>query len=423
MTRLSRPAAATTIAIPMPTERPPFHLMAKPAGPSCNLACSYCFYLSRWEGDGIRAMAPEVLERYVREYIAAQPGPEVTFAWQGGEPTLVGLGFFKRVVELQRHYLPAGWTCQNAIQTNGTLLDDEWCAFLAAERFLVGISLDGPPKLHDLVRTDRGGRPTAERVLAAIARLRRHRVEYNLLCVVGAHNAGQALQVYRYLRRQGTPFIQFIPLVERRRSERAHDFAGPYPDEPEGGLDPASVTPEAWGRFLRTVFDEWVVADVGRIFIRDFDNWLGMWTGLPSTLCVHAETCGDALLLETDGSVYSCDHYVYPEYRIGRLGEDDLAGMVASARQRRFGTDKRDGLPPACRSCRWRPLCHGGCPKHRIPAAPGAPPAPHLCAGWMDFFAHAAPAFEAMAALVARRRAPAEVMADRTVLRALGVAR
>jgi uncharacterized protein len=397
--------------------------MAKPAGAACNLACSYCFYLSRWDGAGIHGMDESMLERYVREYIAAQPGPEVTFAWQGGEPTLLGLGFFRRAVELQKHYLPAGWTVANAIQTNGTLLDDAWCAFLAAEKFLVGLSLDGPAKIHDRMRVDRGGKPTAERVLAAAERLRRHQVEFNLLCVVGAHSAGHALQVYRFLRRQGTPFIQFIPLVERRRSAKPHDFAAPHADEPEPGIDPVSITPEAWGRFLCTVFDEWITADVGRVYIRDFDNWLGMWTGLPSTLCIHAETCGDALALEADGSVYSCDHYVYPAYRLGRLGEQPLADMIASPQQRGFGNAKRDALPAKCLSCQWRKLCHGGCPKHRFPAVPGAPPAPHLCAGWMAFFAHAEPGFTRMADLLAQRQPPAAVMADRNVLRSLGIGR
>lgn len=403
----------------------PFHLMAKPAGPACNLACTYCFYLSRWDRGGVRGMDDATLEGYVRSYLAAHPGPEVTFAWQGGEPTLLGLDFFRRAVALQQEHRAPGVTVQNAIQTNGLLLDEEWCRFLARERFLVGLSCDGPPELHDRRRVDRGGKGTAQRVLAAAALLRRHGVEFNLLCVVGAHNVDRPRQVYRFLSRLGTPFLQFIPLVERRRpaSAGAHDYAGPPGRDDGSVLDPVSVTPEGWGGFLCAVFDEWVQADVGRIYVRDFDNWLGMWTGLPSSLCVHAETCGDALVVEADGSVYSCDHYVYPEYRLGRLGEDDLAGMLDGARQRAFGDDKRDGLPEACRSCSWRRLCHGGCPKHRFPAAPGRPPAPHLCAGWMEFFAHAAPAFERMAALLAQRRAPAGVMADRAVLRALGLAR
>lgn len=405
-----------------PTAQRPFHLMAKPAGSACNLACTYCFYISRWDGK-VRGMDETTLERFIVDYIAAQPGPEVTFGWQGGEPTLMGLDFFRRALDLQRKHCPPGKTVQNALQTNGTLLDDAWCAFLRDERFLVGLSIDGPAKTHDSRRVDRGGKPTSERVREAAELLRRNRVEFNIMCVVGSHNAHAPLQVYRFLRRLGSPFIQFIPLVERRSSDKPHDFAAPEQDEPGRPLDPASVSPEAWGGFLRGVFDEWITCDVGRIFIRDFDNWLGMWTGLPSSLCVHAETCGNAMAVEADGTVYSCDHYVYPAYRLGRLGEQDLAAMVESPQQRRFGSDKRDTLPAKCLDCRWRKLCHGGCPKHRFPAERGAPPAPHLCQGWMDFFAHAAPGFEAMAALLARQQAPALVMQDRAVLRQLGVAR
>lgn len=402
----------------------PFHLMAKPAGPACNLACTYCFYLSRWDQGGVKGMDDARLEAYVRDYLAAHPGPEVTFAWQGGEPTLLGLDFFRRAVALQQAHRPPGKLVQNAIQTNGLLLDEEWCRFLAQERFLVGLSCDGPPELHDRRRVDRGGKGTAQRVLAAAALLRRNKVEFNLLCVVGAHNVDRPRQVYRFLSRLGTPFLQFIPLVERRRPASAgvHDYAGPPGQDPAAELDPVSVTPEGWGGFLCAVFDEWVQADVGTVFVRDFDNWLGMWTGLPSSLCIHAETCGDALVVEADGSVYSCDHYVYPQHRLGRLGEEPLAAMVEGPRQRAFGDDKRDGLPAACRSCRWLKLCHGGCPKHRFPAAAGQPPAPHLCAGWMEFFAHAAPAFERMVELLHAKRSPMAVMRDRSVLRALGLA-
>jgi uncharacterized protein len=405
-----------------PTAARPFHLMAKPSGPACNLACTYCFYISRWDGK-VRGMDEATLERFIISYIEANPSPEVTFGWQGGEPTLMGLDFFRRVVALQKQHCPPGKQIQNAIQTNGTLLDDEWCTFLREHHFLVGLSVDGPAKLHDRTRVDRGGKPTAERVRAAAELLVRNKVEFNILCVVGSHNAHAPLQVYRFLRRLGTQFIQFIPIVERRESDKPHDFAAPEADQPGVPLDPVSITPEAWGRFLIGVFDEWVTCDVGRIYIRDFDNWLGMWTGLPSTLCIHAETCGDAMAVEADGSVYSCDHFVYPAYRLGRMGEQSLADMVESTQQRTFGNDKRDTLPQKCLDCRWRKLCHGGCPKHRFPAERGAPPAPHLCQGWMDFFAHAAPAFDAMAGLLAKQQPPALVMSDRAVLRRLGVAR
>lgn len=399
----------------------PFHLMAKPAGPACNLACAYCFYISRWDGK-VRGMDEATLERFIISYIAADPADEVTFGWQGGEPTLMGLDFFRRTVALQKRHCPPGKRIQNAIQTNGTLLDDEWCAFLREEGFLVGLSVDGPAKLHDRTRVDRGGKPTAERVRAAAELLVRNRVEFNVLCVVGSHNMHAPLQVYRFLRRLGSQFIQFIPIVERRDSGKPHDFAAPEADRPGVPLDPVSITPEAWSRFLIGVFDAWITCDVGRIYIRDFDNWLGMWTGLPSSLCIHSGTCGDAMAVEADGSVYSCDHFVYPAYRLGRMGEQSLAEMVESPQQRKFGTDKRDALPHKCLDCRWRKLCHGGCPKHRFPAERGAPPAPHLCAGWIAFFEHAAPGFEAMASLLAKQQPPALVMSDRSALRRLGVA-
>lgn len=406
----------------MSTASRPFHLMAKPAGAACNLACTYCFYLSRYDGGKVQGMDDATLERFVSEYIASHPGPEVTFAWQGGEPTLLGVDFFRRAVALQKRLCPPGKRIQNAFQTNGVLLDDAWCTFLREEGFLIGLSIDGPAKLHDRRRVDRGGKSTAERVKAAADRLVRNKVEFNILCVVGSHNAHAPQQVYRFLRRLGTPFLQFIPLVERRRTADPHDFAGPPPEDPDHPVDGTSVSPEAWGRFLIGVFDEWLVADVGKVFIRDLDNWLGMWTGLPSSLCIHAETCGDAMAIEADGSVYSCDHYVYPEYRLGRLGEQPLAAMVESAQQRRFGDDKRDRLPEKCRSCRWLKLCHGGCPKHIFPHERSAPPHPWLCQGWMDFFDHAAPAFQAMADLIARQQPPALVMQDRALLKRMGLA-
>lgn len=403
--------------------RRPFHLMAKPAGAACNLACSYCFYLSRWDGAKVCGMDDATLETYIREYIASQLGPDIPFAWQGGEPTLLGTAFFRRAVELQKKYLPKGWTVSNSIQTNGILLNDAWCQFLAAEKFLVGLSLDGPPKIHDCMRLDWGGNPTAERVLAAAERMFRHHVEFNILCVVGSHNAEQALQVYRFLRKRGTQFLQFIPLVERRHSGKAHDYAAPHSLDPNASLDPVSVSAQAWGRFLCTIFDEWIQSDVGTIFIRDLDNWLGLWMDLPSTLCVHAQTCGDAMIIETDGSVYSCDHFVYPEYRLGRLGENDLTQMASSANQRDFGLAKRDALPQSCLKCPWKKLCNGGCPKHRFPLAPGQDATPHLCAGWQMFFTHAAPAFNRMAELLKQQRPASDVMTDRNVLKALGLSR
>ena len=397
----------------------PFHLMAKPAGPACNLSCLYCFYLSRWDGGAIRGMDDATLEHYVSEYIASHPGPEVPFAWQGGEPTLMGIDFFRRAIALQKRYLPPGWTATNSLQTNGVLLNDAWCQFLTQEKFLVGISLDGPPKFHDRRRLDRGGNPTAERVLKSIELMRKHKVEYNILCVVGSHNAGNALQVYRFLRSQGTQFLQFIPVVERRHSAATHDFSGP--NDCVDALDAVSLTPEAWGKFLITVFNEWVTTDVGSVYIRDFDNWLGLWVGLPSTLCIHAVTCGDAMVIEADGSIYSCDHFVYPTHRLGRLGEHNLLDMISSSQQKDFGTSKRNALPTPCHTCKWRTYCNGGCPKQWISTTPESPKAPHLCGGWKIFFTHAEPAFDRMAKLLEQKQAPAAIMSDRSLLRSLGL--
>jgi uncharacterized protein len=390
------------------TEPRPFHVLAKPVGPACNLACRYCFYISRWDKAGAPSMDEPTLRRFTADYLAANPGPEVNFAWQGGEPTLAGLGFFQRAVAIQRELAKPGQKITNALQTNGVLLDDDWCRFLAQEGFLVGLSIDGPPGLHDAQRIDRGGQATFDRVVEGMARLKRHGVEFNTLTVVGPHNVGHPGQVYRFLRRHGSGHLQFIPLVERRRSTAAHDFAGPPTDGP-GTFDPASaVDPQAWGAFLCAVFDIWVQEDVGTVFVRDFENWLGLVLGLPSTLCTTAATCGDALAIERDGTLYSCDHYVYPEYRLGRLGEQTLAEMVASPFQRAFGEAKRSTLTAQCRACPWLSRCGGGCPKHRFATSrAGEPGQDHLCAGWERFFAHSDPWFQQLAHLV-RNGQPAE---------------
>jgi uncharacterized protein len=386
----------------------PFHVMAKPVGAACNLACTYCFYLSRWDRVGAPRMDDATLRRFIGEYLASQPGPEVTFAWQGGEPTLAGLDFFKRAVVIQRELAPPGVTVANAFQTNGVLLDDGWCRFLGEERFLVGLSVDGPPELHDAQRIDRGGNGSFARVAEAMARLKRHRIEFNTLTVVGPHNVGHPGQVYRFLRRNGSGHMQFIPLVERRRSPAAHDFAAP-PREDATPVDAGSaVDPHAWGAFLCAVFDIWVREDVGAVFVREFENWLGLSMGLPSSSCTTAATCGDALAMERDGSVYSCDHFVYPEYRVGRIGERSLAAMAADPVQRAFGEAKRSTLTAQCRSCPWLHLCGGGCPKHRFARSrDGEPGQDHLCPGWERFHAHSAPWFARMAELI-RAGQPAE---------------
>jgi uncharacterized protein len=396
--------------------------MTKPIGSRCNLDCSYCFYLEKarlyTDAGGMR-MKPEVLEAYVRDYIAAQPGPVVSFAWQGGEPTLLGVEFFRRVVTLQAMYA-RGKTIENAFQTNGTLLDDEWGAFLAAQRFLVGISLDGPAHLHDAYRLDRGGGPTFARVMAGLAVLKKHGVEFNTLTTVHRKNARQALEVYQFLRKAGSGYLQFIPIVERDAAAAAAEANGlwlaPPPDHEEAaGLDDQvtawSVRPVEFGDFLITIFNEWVRHDVGQVFVQQFDAALANWCGAPAGICVFSENCGRALAVEHNGDVFSCDHYVYPRYRLGNLLDQPLAGMADSPQQAAFGLAKSATLPRYCRECPVRFACHGECPKHRFLRTPqGEPGLNYLCAGYRKFFTHISPAMATMAALLGNGRAPAEIM-------------
>jgi len=351
-------------------------------------------------------MDDATLEAFVRDYIASQNTPEVTFAWQGGEPTLLGVEFFARVVELQARYA-GGKRVSNTFQTNGTLLDDAWGEFLHQHRFLVGLSVDGPPELHDIHRLDRRGGPTSHDVMRGLAVLQKHQVEFNLLTVVNSRNVRHPQVVYRYLRKTGAKHFQFIPIVER--AVAAADDLGTVPTCDT--VSDESVPAEAYGDFLCTIFDEWIKRDVGKIFVRDFDVMLGLWSGLPSSLCVYAETCGRALAVEHDGSVYSCDHYVYASHRLGNLHETPLAAMVESPFQRRFATDKHDAVPPECHACPWWFACHGGCPKHRLASTPaGHDQLNHLCPGLKKFFAHIDRPMRQMAELLRQEKPPAAIM-------------
>ncbi len=398
-----------------------FHVMTKPIGPLCNLDCKYCFYLEKEKlfpsNENFR-MSDEVLESYVRQYIAAQNVPEIHFAWQGGEPTLLGVGFFRKVVEFQKKYA-GGKTINNAIQTNGTLLDDEWCEFLAEHRFLVGVSVDGPPKLHDAYRVDKKGDATYEKVILGIRRLQKHGVEFNTLTVVNRVNSKKPLEVYRFLKEIGSGFIQFIPLVERLADAEAIklglDLAVPPRVDEEGARLPVtewSVEPEQYGKFLTTIYDEWVKQDVGKVFVQLFDVALGNWMGMGGGLCVFSENCGSALAMEHNGDVYSCDHYVYPRYKLGNLLNQDLGAMAASEEQRAFGQAKSATLPEYCRSCEVRFACHGECPKHRFLRTPdGEAGLNYLCRAYKRFFTHVDPSMRKMAALLQARRPAAEIMA------------
>jgi uncharacterized protein len=395
----------------------PFQVMTKPIGPRCNLDCTYCYYLEKerlYPDEKKFRMSADVLDAYVRDYIAAQVAngsPEIWFSWQGGEPTLLGVEFFHAVVALQKRYAPAGRIVRNALQTNGTLLDDEWATFLKANDFLVGLSIDGPRELHDRYRVDRAERATFDKVMAAVELLRTHGVEFNALTVVHRLNARKPREVYRFLKEIGIQFIQFIPIVERSTDGATLAGAPQQDGAEEARVTPWSVLPRDYGTFLCRVFDEWVKNDVGRIFVQFFDVQLGLWAGGPSSLCWFAETCGQGLALEHNGDLYACDHYVYPEYRLGNIMQTPIGVLAASPAQDRFGADKRDTLPRQCRTCEFRFACNGGCPKHRfLTTADGEPGLNYFCESYQRFFTHAGPELQTMATLLHRGRPAAEIM-------------
>jgi uncharacterized protein len=383
-----------------------FHIMLKPRGSICNLNCDYCYFLSKerlYPGSPFK-MDIDLLAQFTRQYIEAQPTPDVTFAWQGGEPTLMGLEFFRQAVALQQQYRRPGMQINNALQTNATLLDDDLCRFFKAHNFLVGVSLDGPPDLHNAYRRDKGNGPTFDRVMAGLALLKKHQVDFNILTTVHAANAPHPLAVYRFLRDDvGAAFIQFIPIVER---DNVSGFQ-------EGNTVTArSVTGQQYGRFLIDIFDEWVRRDVGRVFVQIFDVALAAWLGQPPGLCIFQPTCGQAMAMEHNGDVYACDHYVEPAYRLGNMLETPLLELAASEQQRQFGRAKANALPRYCRECTVRFICNGGCPKNRLLATPhGESGLNFLCAGYKAFFTHIDPAMRFMADEIRGGRAPANVMA------------
>lgn len=389
-----------------------FHVIIKPIGPKCNLECSYCFYLQKGqyypETKGFR-MSLEVLESFVRQYIEAQDAPEVIFAWQGGEPTLMGLDFFRAAVELQRKYLPPGMLLINAFQTNGTLLDNEWCRFLKAHNFLVGLSLDGPGELHDRYRRDKSGGPTFQKVVHGLELLQRHAVETNVLCVVHRHNSRRPEDVYRFFKEQGVQFLQFIPLVERLKPP------GEFIPDPLAGrhVSEASVGAEDYGQFLCAVYDQWIHHDVGKIYVQMFDAAFASHLGVPSGLCVFEPTCGRAMALEHNGDLYSCDHYVDPQHKLGNILESPLVELAEQPFQKTFGEHKRDALPPTCSECSVLSYCRGECPKNRFAfTSHGHPGLNYLCQGLKMFFEHAAPTLAWMGRAYRSGRAPAEIMTE-----------
>jgi uncharacterized protein len=414
-----------------PDSPPAFHLLAKPTGAVCNLDCSYCFFLSKemlYPGSRFR-MADEMLDSYLRQLIEGHQTPDVTVAWQGGEPTLMGLEFFERSIELAERYRKPGMAIHYTIQTNGTLIDDRWAALFKAHDFLVGISIDGPRAMHDAYRIDKGGQPTYDKVMRGLRLLQAHGVEYNTLTTLHHANADRPREVYRFLRDEcGSRFVQFIPIIERMpvTGDGLNDAPLPgqagarqwtsWRDRPlytqTGNLvSDRSVTARQYGEFLIGVFEEWVRRDVGSVYVQMFDVALANWYGEPPGLCVHSKTCGLALALEHNGDLYACDHFVEPAYRLGNIGETAMIELIDSPQQRQFGQDKHDRLPRYCLECPVRFACHGGCPKDRFIVTPdGEEGLNYLCAGYRLFFQHVDRPMRVMSELLRRNRAPAEIM-------------
>jgi uncharacterized protein len=376
---------------------PAFHVMAKPTGARCNLACDYCFFLKKdrlYPGSGFR-MSDETMEAYIRQTIEGQTAPEVTIAWQGGEPTLMGLDFFRRAVAVEKEHARPGRRIGNSFQTNGVLVDEEWCRFFHDNDFLVGLSLDGPRELHDAYRHDKGGRSVFDKVEGAARLMQKHGAEFNILCTVNAANSRHPLEVYRYFRDDlGARYLQFIPIVERDNETG---------DQEGTRLTDRTVDPAQYGRFLSEIFDEWVRRDVGVMFVPFFDAVLASYVYGQSSVCVLRPTCGDALALEHTGDLYSCDHFVEPRHLLGNIHRTPIAELVGSEPQRAFGRAKSDALPRYCRECPYLFTCHGECPKNRVIATPdGEPGLNWLCAGLRTFFAHVDKPMRIMADLLRR---------------------
>ena len=386
------------------------HIVAKPIGPACNLNCEYCFYLEKQAlfspGEQYR-MSDDVLSAFITNYITSQPTPIVEFVWQGGEPTLLGMDFFKRVIELQRPFAKQK-TIKNSLQTNGTLLTAEWCQFLKKNNFMVGISLDGPKEIHDRYRRDRKGIGSFDQVMRGLKLLQEHKVEYNVLACVARETAKSPLDVYRFFRAEGVEFIQFTPVVERLSDARTGlpglRLAGPTAlgrKDRQGDVTPWSVIPEEYGDFLIDIYEEWVRHDVGTAFVMNFEWVLNAWIGNPSPVCVHARTCGRAVVIEHNGDVFACDHCVYPQYKLGNILSDTLPDMVAKSLRSGFGVSKETALPRWYKECEVLAACQGGCSKHRFETTYNDEPGlQYLCAGYKKFFLHIRKYLRAMATLL-----------------------
>jgi uncharacterized protein len=416
-----------------PKNAPPaFHVLIKPTGAICNLDCKYCFFLSKemlYPGSRFE-MAENLLETYLKQLLESHRAPDVDVAWQGGEPTLMGLDFFHRSVALVNKLKRPEQQIQYTIQTNGTLLDDEWCAFFKQNNFLVGLSMDGPKDLHDVYRVNKGGAGSFDQVMRGLNFLKKHTVDFNILCTVHAANQHHPLRVYRFFRDVvGAQFVQFIPIIERVRASTLPIAnmgwsARPGGDRPLYTIDGDQVTERsvearAYGQFLIAVFDEWLKSDVGRVYVQHFDSALANWFGTPGAVCIFSETCGQAVALEHNGDLYSCDHYVEPAYKLGNIHETHLIQLLASPQQIKFGQDKKNTLPRYCRECEVRFACHCECPKNRFIKTPdGEDGLNYLCAAYKAFFTHIDGTMKVMASLLRHGRFADEIMQMSTIEKA-----
>lgn len=386
----------------------PLYVMPKPVGPACNMKCAYCYYLEKdklYPAKAGSLMSDETLDLFIRQYIDAQTVPEVCFTWHGGEAMMRPLSFYRKAVHLQKLYA-RGRRIVNCLQTNGTLITEEWCRFLRENGWLVGVSIDGPQDIHDEYRRSRNGAPSFAKVVRGIRMLQRNGVEWNAMAVINDFNADYPEDFYDFFKQLGCHYIQFSPIVERLKPDNSLTTVGEA-----GELTPFSVTPGQWGEFLCRLFDSWVVKDVGRYFIQIFDATLANWMGVAPGVCSMAPRCGHAGAMEYNGDVYSCDHFVFPEYKLGNIHQNSIIELMGSERQQEFGAAKQTSLPRQCRECRWLFACNGECPKNRFAVTPdGEPGLNYLCEGYRRFFAHVAPYMDYMKRELEAERAPANVM-------------
>lgn len=391
----------------------PLYVMLKPAGAHCNLTCKYCYYLEKnklYPTAQRHLMSDEMLEQFTREYIEAQTMNQVLFTWHGGEPLLRSIDFYRKALSLQQKY--AGGRCiDNVIQTNGTLLTDEWCEFFAQNHWLVGISIDGPQPDHDHYRLTAAGKPSWKKVMQGIKLLKKHGVEWNAMAVVNAYNANHPLEFYRFFKENGCQFLQFTPIVERlTRHEDGRTLAS-LADKDEISLSEASVAPEQWGYFLCAIFDEWVRKDVGKIFVEIFDCTLANWMGISPGICAYSKECGHAGVMEHNGDVYSCDHFVFPEYKLGNIRDHSLIDMLYGKQQQEFSRLKHSSLPRQCRECDMEFACHGECPKNRFMKDKyGDSGLNYLCPGYYHYYQHVAPYMDYMKQELMSQRPPSNIM-------------